>query len=736
MIYNFAVKYFPLCIVLSLASLAAPQGLHGQPIPATRPKIGVALEGGGALGLAHIGVLEWLEDQHIPVDYIAGTSMGGLVGGMYATGMQPAEIRNLVTSIDWGETIAGQTPFQALSYRRKEDQRAFQNSLEFGLKNGFSLPGGLTSGQSVTFLLDRETLAYSGLKDFNELPIPFRCVATDLVTGKSHVFQDGPLGEALRATMSLPAVFNPIKTNGSIYADGGLLNNLPVDVVKQMGADIVIAISLSAPGFQAGTNPSMLSVMDRSMSVMIMANELRSMEKADLVVSVDLTGYSSSDYKPVQKIISRGFAAADSKTKMLSRLTVDDAAWSRYMDRRESRRIPSAPIPSFVKVTGVDDRSSRAIEQALSAHVGKPLNTSQLEHDINVISGIGRFSSFSYGMAESDGKRGLEVAATEKPYGPPFLNLGFIVDGGDLDNVQFTANARITAMDVGGFRSEWRTDISAGSTWGLSSEYYRPLSATSQWFVSPRVVAISNPFDLYDRSTRLAEYRIRQAGSGFDLGYAIDRFSELRLGYDVGYLETSLRVGDPVLPSPSGRVGVTSIRYALNRLDSPIVPRSGEAVQFRAQWDDASPGASKGFPLSELYFGLVRKVSKRGSVYVQGFGGSTFGYHDTGLPQFFLGGPGRLGAYGANELRADQYWLGRVGYLHELFRMPPLLGSKVYFTSAYELGKAYGAPGESGLPNDAAVGFVTETFAGPLFVGGSWGDSGHRKVYFTLGRFF
>src|SRR5271170_7710123 len=200
-----------------------------------RPKIGIAFEGGGALGFAHIGVLQWFEEHRIPVDFVAGTSMGGLVGGLYATGMRPAQLQELITKIDWNETIGGQIPFEASSYRRKEDRRDFQNGLEFGLKKGFNVPSGLASGQNITFLLDREVLPYSQLKSFDDLPIPFRCVASDLVSGKGHVFKDGPLGEAMRATMSIPAVFAPVRSDGSLFADGMLMDNLPVDVVKAMG---------------------------------------------------------------------------------------------------------------------------------------------------------------------------------------------------------------------------------------------------------------------------------------------------------------------------------------------------------------------------------------------------------------------------------------------------------------------------------------------------------------------
>ena len=722
-------------IQLLLAFLLLAAGAYAQQPAAPRPKIGVAFEGGGALGFAHIGVLQWFEEHKIPIDYIAGTSMGGLIGGLYATGLDPAELRTLMAQIDWKETIAGQIPFESSSYRRKEDRRAFQNGFEFGLRNGFNLPGGLSSGQNITFLLDREVLPYSQLKSFDQLPIPFRCVATDLVSGKSFIFKDGPLGEALRATMSIPAVFAPVQRDGSLFADGMLMNNLPVDVVKAMGADIVIAVFLNSAPFHPQASQSMFAVMERSLSVMVATNEIRSLETADLVIAATLEDYTSGDYSAWEKIISRGYEAAARKSSVLARLSVDQPNWLDYLAVRESRRIHSVPTPEFIKVTGVDGRLSQDIEHALADNVGKPVDTKRLEQDINLILGIGRFNGFSYRMMDMDGRKGLLFRANEKGHAPPLLNVGFLIDGSDVDNVRFNMNARITALDVGGYRSEWRTDLSAGSTWGLASEYYKPLAA-SNWFIAPRISAISNPFDLYDRGTRLAEYRIRQFDGGFDVGYALDRFSQIRLGYDAGYLSASLRIGDPLLPTRAGRSGITSLRYDLNRLDSPVVPRSGQLVRLRVQWDDAYPGSHGGFPLGELSLATIHRISRPGSVFLQGSAGSTFGYHDTGLPQFFLGGVGRLNAFGSNELRADQYWLARLGYVHELFPLPPLLGSKVYATAVYEVGKAYGVSGASGLPTDVAAGLVIDTILGPLSVGASYGTDGHRKLYFQLGRFF
>ena len=210
------------------------------PGPAGRPKLGLVLEGGGALGLAHIGVLQWMEEHRIPVSYVAGTSMGGLVGGIYATGRSPAEVKEITNGINWDDVLRGQTPFQDLSFRRKQDEHEVPNSLEFGLTKGLQFPGGFNSGQQVSLILDKVALPYSELTSFNDLPIPFACVATDLVSGKPHVFRSGPVALALRSTMSLPGIFTPVRTGDHIYADGGLLNNIPIDVAKEMGADITI----------------------------------------------------------------------------------------------------------------------------------------------------------------------------------------------------------------------------------------------------------------------------------------------------------------------------------------------------------------------------------------------------------------------------------------------------------------------------------------------------------------
>src|SRR5215813_4369273 len=357
--------------ILAVANSAFAQAQQNAPETAPaqkpRPKIGVALEGGGALGLAHIGVLQWFEDHHIPVDYIAGTSMGGLVGGFYATGKSPEELKQTVESQNWDIIIGGATPYEDLSFRRKEDSRAFQNKISLGLKKGLSLPAGLNAGQGITLLIDHETAAYSKLNSFDDLPIPFRCVATDLVTGKEEVFSQGSLPRALRATMSIPGIFSPVRDGEKVYVDGGLVGNLPTNVVRQMGADVVIAVHLETAPAKPEDIQSLFSVLGRSIDVVIRDNEIRGLSGADLVVNVNLRDFTSMDYPKADTIINKGAQAAQAKQQILSPYSLDAAAWSEYLQTRDGRKQTILPIPQFVKVEGTDAKTAAHMEELLKS---------------------------------------------------------------------------------------------------------------------------------------------------------------------------------------------------------------------------------------------------------------------------------------------------------------------------------------------------------------------------------
>src|SRR6516164_513094 len=374
-----------------------------------RPTLGLALQGGGALGLAHVGVITWLDEPHIPVNYVAGTSMGGLVGGVYATGRSAPELRQVVNSINWDEVMSGQTPFGDLSFRRKEDARDYPNRLEFGLRNGLQFPAGFNTGQQVSLILDQVSLPYSEIKSFDDLPIPFACVATDLVSGKPRVFRSGPLSVALRSTMSLPGIFTPVRQPGAIYADGGLLDNLPVQVAKNMGADIVLGIHLAEATLSPDANLSSFGVLGQSISVMISANELISMEKADILVSVPVQEWGALSFDDGDAIIKAGYDAAAAKSNVLMTLAVDDATWNQYLADRNSRRITTTPVPEFVAVEGVNGNLSRRVEQQMAGVVGKPIDYDMLESEIMRLRGMGRFATINYRLVEQNGQQGLMV---------------------------------------------------------------------------------------------------------------------------------------------------------------------------------------------------------------------------------------------------------------------------------------------------------------------------------------
>src|SRR5712664_1973908 len=618
--------------------------------------------------------------------------MSSLVGGFYATGMSPDELKALIDGMDWRKILSDRTPYEDLAFRRKEDQRAYPNSLIFGLREGLSLHPGLNAGHQIGLIIDRMTLPYDQVPSFDALPIPFRCVATDLVSGKSYVFKDGSLAVALRSTMSIPGAFSPVHDGKAGFVDGGLLDNLPTDVVRQMGAEIVI--------------------------------------------SVPLAEFRSRDYAKSAQIMQRGYEAANSRARLLEAFALNDADWQAQQQVREARKRSDVPTPQFIEVAGTNAHEAIDVTRYVKRFQGKPVNPAKLDEVLTRLTGVGRYDSAGYRLIEKNGQTGLLVDVVEKNYAPPMFQTAFEVDGSQSGNVDFTMGTRFTFMDVAGFRSEWRTDVLLGNTYGIQTELFRPFRAESRWFFAPHADASDTTFPIYVKNDPLADYRIYRINVGGDIGYSFGRFSELRVGYEVGSLNTKLRLGSPEIPSVAGRVGQTRLHYLLDHTDDPVIPRRGFSAETNFRWFDQSPGANGAFPSMDLKLGFFQPIARRASLFVESEGGTTFGNTSTGVPQFFLGGPSRLGAYGQNEFQGNQYYLFRAGFLHDLLTLPPFLWKKVYAVGSYEIGKMYGVTTGTEFPNDVAAGFLAETAVGPFFIGGSVGDSGHRKWFFQLGRVF
>ena len=709
--------------------LLATALLDAQP---KRPKIALALEGGAALGFAHVGILEWLEANRIPIDMIAGTSMGGLIGGLYAAGYTPREIRDIASQSDWNKLLGGETGFRDLAYRRKEDRLAFPNRLELGLKNGIRLPAGFNEGHQIGLLLSRLALPYPSLKSFDELPTPFRCVSADLVSGQSKVWDSGLLNEALRSTMSIPALFSPVRKEKGIYVDGGLLDNLPVDVARKMGADIVIAVHLSKGPVDPKQIASLLEVMGRSISVVIGAAEMRTITQADIVLVAEVGKYSTADYSKSNEIAALGAEAAEAKRNLLRQFALDEASY-RTFEQARATRIRRVPIdaPKFISVIGGDTDTDEALREKLSQLMTRNFDTSQFEQELTKIVGLGRFASIGYQQQLRGSDAGLEVTAIPKPGGPIFVSPAFDINGVDSNDTRFSLGARITWLDFIGYRSELRNDIWFGSRFGVSSELYRPFRPNSRFFVAPRLFAESNPFDLYVGGKPISSYRLRQQGGGLDTGIAINRFSELRLGYQFNFFHASQRIGSPILDQISFRRDGLSLRYRYEGQDDAIVARRGARIATRLE---LYPNA--GNSLAELRGAYHWAFSPQYSLITSFSGGATLGPLGSTFLNFNLGGPQLLGAYGLNEILARNYAVGTVGLLHEIKSQPSLLGSKVFLAGLFQGGRTEDIFNDLRYPVNATGAVVLRTLFGPVFIGGSYGDRGHRKWFFGVGRLF
>lgn len=702
----------------------------------SRLRIGLALQGGGAKGFAHIGFLQWLEENRIPADIISGTSMGGLIGGFYSLGKGTDDLKDLIATLDWDELIGGQTPFRFLNIRRKEDQLAYPNQLEFGLRGGFGLPSGMNSGHGIGLILDRATLPYYSLDSFDNLPIPFRCVAVDLVTGRQIVFSQGSLRDALRSTMSIPAVFSPLRREDRAYADGGLLNNLPVDVAKNAGADFVIAVNLNMGEFDPKKTDTMAGVLDRSVDIMMAENLNRSLQMADLVVPIDVRGFTTLDFKAADAIIQKGYEAAAAMGERLKNLALPEEEWRQHLVQRQAQTRAEIPIPQFIEVEGTRPDLADAIKRNLDHFIGRPLVPDLLEMQLNDVWGWGRFASVSYTLLDREDRVGLLINLEEEERSPPTLNIGMEIDGSDVGLTRFGLGARLTLLDLWVSGSEWRTDAAFGTRNMAATEFYRPVIQGSPWFVLPRAHSDSSLFNFYRSGDRLAEYSTAHSGFGLHGGYQFNRATEIRLGQELSWYKARLRTGTAQIENYDHRVSVTSLEFRHLGQDDAVVPRRGFRLEATGEWFSSRPYEGSGFPRAKARLSFFRPVSESGSFFLGASAGTAFGRDRLGLLSFALGGIMRLGSYGRNELFGNQFYLMTAGYLHEIASLPPLIGGEIYAASWLQLGRVYGDPEMPRYPMDGSAGMIVKTLFGPILFGGSWGSEGHRKLYFRLGAIF
>ena len=747
--YVFSRAVLTVALVLCVTSPALAQSSAAQ--AQARPRIGLALGGGSARGIAHVGVLQWFEEHHIPIDYIVGTSMGGLVAGAYASGMTPAEIRELLKGSDWDLMFLSDSPYKYKTFRRKQDKRDFPSQLEFGLKGGVSLPGALNPGQQVALLLDRISLPYGDLKTFDDLPTPFRAVATDLRKGDVVVLGRPPLARAMRATMSIPGVFAPVNWDKWLLVDGGVLNNVPANVARELGADIVIAVNVGADvGDEKEQTASLLALLGKTIDTMMTTGTRRGLESADLIVDPDLKGLTGMSWRATDELSERGYKAAAALEGKLQAYAIAPEAHAAFQAARQAKRRREASVPTALTFEALGPPVSPLVEAgirtALSPLLNRPVEPDAIARRILEVTGDDRYEYLTYEVTDRPAPTSLQIGVRQKTYGPPFLMLGLHLNNIDSTNFAVNLAARVLHYGLVGARSETRLDVVLGTSQRVSAEVVKPLGSTPI-FIAPRVYFDRHGRNVYLDDVFVAEYRERRLGAGLAIGSDFGRHSEVRLGYDAADYTGRRRVGSPDLPDIDGAERYAHLDFAVDTQTSPLVPTRGFRLRstLRQYFSAPTPSTTidgrevdspQSFTTGEVRTSWFRRMAGGGDrLFLIGEGGSSFG--DSPLVNdFSLGGPLRLGSFHNNELRGDNYLLFGGGYLRGIGRMPDVLGGGIFLGAWVEAGSVFNDWDNQDWKSDITGGALLETLLGPVFLGGSIGFQGGGRFYVSLGPFF
>jgi NTE family protein len=705
----------------------------------SRPKIGLALGGGGARGGAHVGVLEVLEELHVPVDAIAGTSMGAMIGGLYAAGVPAERIDRQLSTADWSDLLDDRPSYRDLVFRRKEDASRYLVDFELGIRGGkIRQARGFRAGQKLAFEARALLVGLPPENDFSRLPIPFRAVATDVETGDRVILAEGDLVESMLASLAVPGVFSPVEIGGRLLIDGGITDNLPVDVVREQGADVVIAVDVGTPLVDREALRSAFGVLGQTSTFLTRKNTEPSLSNADLVVTPDLRDISSAEFASTATAIERGRAAALAMRDQLSRYALDDAAWQAYLAARR----PPPPEPgriASIRVEGARRVDPRLVLGRMKVAPGDAVDVRALREDLVRVFGLDYFSRVSLSFEPMVGGDAVVVRVEEKDWGPTYVRFGLEAED-DLQGDAFHAvRASVTKTLLNRLGGEWRNDFQIGSV------PIFPLGAVPADRV-PRPV-LREPLD---RGPAAAPGAVRRRGkslrplrrpfgtAGLDGGVQFGSVGEMRIGLSRSHIRAYADTGATGLPSFDLDAGGAHLRLSISTTDRPAIPTRGAEVTAGLDVSRASLGAEADYDRatlgSALFFGAGRHT---GFVIAQAASalGSTIPIYD----QFTLGGLFNLSGYAEGEFRGSYGGSGGVGYHFRIAALPAGLGKGVYVGGLVEAGNAWDTTAEISL-DDLHYSFTVllgaDTIAGPVFFAYGAGEAGSTKLYLTVGRTF
>ncbi len=706
-----------------------------------RPKIGLVLGGGGAKGAAHIGVLKVLEEQKIPVDYIAGTSMGAIVAALYASGLTAGELEKVITAIDWNDAFSGDPDRRDIDYRRKQEDYQHLTRLSVGIKDGnVVMPKGLIKDQKVNVLFETLMLHTSDINDFDKLPIPYRAVAADLETGEMVVLKGGRLADAARASMSVPGAFPPIELNGRLLIDGGIVRNVPVDIVREMGADIIICIDVDKPMATRKELVGSLLILNQMIDIMMKKNvrdQVKTLGPQDVYINPELGELGSSDFDKAAEISRLGEKAAREKIESLKRYSVSEGEYSTFAARHHRKQVNEVKIAAVkIEVEGESKISPDYVAGRLTVEPGDTVDVEQMKEQAGIVYGAGDFERVDLQVKRRQDSYDLIVKAKEKSWGPNYLRFGIALESDFKGSSSYNILADYTRRWINILGAEWKTQVNLGSPSGIYSEFFQPLSVKRLFFISPHAEWKQDPVDVYDGHKRVAEYRITDYQGGIDFGVQPSMYGEARVGLQFGKFRADSVSGNVNLPTNKAARGAIVVQARLDRLDNVNFPNNGYMGKFlfisslKSLGSDDEYNRVQGSILGAFTF---RKQTILASFLAGTYIGNDLPFYD----KFALGGLTNLSGLYSGHLRGQALAIGKLITYHKVGSS--FIGD-LYFGGSLESGNVWSEDekkfdlGNLRLAGSLFVGY--DTIFGPLYLALGHTDGGYNAGYFYLGSPF
>ncbi len=728
-----------LCLLLWVGFNAGVVAQEGSQATPQRAKIGLALSGGGARGAAHVGVLRVLEEMHIPIDYIAGTSMGSIIAGLYASGMSPDEIETALKTMDWEHIFNDKPPREDRSYRRKRDDDLYLVQSKPGYSDGeIKLPSGLIQGQKFDLALRELALPVSTVDDFDKLSIPYRAVASDIGTGEAVVLAKGDIALAMRASMAVPGAFSPAQIDGRTLVDGGITNNLPISVVRDMGADIVIAVDISTPLLKPEEVRNVLKITAQLTGIMTRTNteqQIASLTERDVLIVPDLGDITSGDFTRADEAIPAGYKAAEAARAQLARLSLPEADYRAHLAARNARPDSKPPIVHFVRIKNNSNVGDGMIRDRLHIKEGEPLDRKQVEQDISTIYGLELFQNVRYDVVEENGQTGVVVDAEARSWGPDYLQFGVELSSDSRGENSFNLGLAYQRMAINSLGGELRGALQVGAEPMIGAEWYQPLDNLSRYFITPKVSYGRQDFSIYNGTgDALAEYSVTRLEGDLAVGREVSVYGEGRIGYRFRSGEIDLNIGTLSQPETEYDTGQVYARASVDRLDDFNWPSHGVRgfVEYATAREDL--GGDSDFDQAAARYTQFSTIGHT----TLGLYGQVYSTVDGTAPvqaRYRLGGFLQLSGYAPNSLSGQQ--VASVAVLaYRRYEALPILSW--YIGASLEYGGAWEDRDDIGS-NGIAAGslFVgADTPIGPLYIGYGQAEQGRNAAFFYLGRPF